>query len=296
MIRLRDLPEAERARRMGVLSFDSTKRNWQVKVGGKKQIVLGRDPVQARAKWDAMMVANGHPLSPGPDFFWNANKQRWDQGERSYCKLKYGKMQGRAELCQALLLEKSRLETEIARLHIVLDKECRERRAACDAELRALRIDQRKAREAIKKEMQEFRRSELRKTKIKAVDAYEKHRRAINRKFNERRIPEVGKFQRIGRPWRDNDNGFWYAFIGIKNRKLVRLGDEEPKARVVWWILRNALNEGSRTLQKPEGFQKSLDELLEIGTDRVMARLKALGWKIERPVAVSNERESCRAT
>ena len=287
MTPLRDLSEAERARRVGNLYHQ--KGGWCVKIGGKWR-GLGKDKKAARAKWEALMLEFGHGFAPGPNFFWNAIEQQWDKGESSSrTSLKYGTLKGRREARSKLIDEKRRLLGEIAALQGKLEQECRARRAVCDKLIREQRI-------AYQEKMKAWRIAYRASLPAKEREGFDANRARIRLRVNRKRMLRVEELQRISRPWKDKESGLWFSWIGAEHRKLVRLGDDEAKARVVWWVLKGALNEGAKTLRKPEGIQRTIDELLDISPERVAATLQQLGWTVERPAAASNESESYRAS
>ncbi len=90
---------------------------------------------------------------------------------------------------------------------------------------------------------------------------------------------------RLGLPWQDRDGAAWWAWLGGSPRQLVKLGDTEPAARVVWHVLKIGLAAGQATLKLPAGIQRTLDELLAVSPERVEKRLRELGWSVERPTA-----------
>ncbi len=92
---------------------------------------------------------------------------------------------------------------------------------------------------------------------------------------------------RLGLPWQDRSGLGWYAWLGGDSgpRQLLKLGDTEEKARVVWWVLKNSLKAGQSMLKSPESTQRTVQELVEVSPERVEKRLRELGWSVERPTA-----------
>lgn len=289
MTPLCELSEAERAKRIGNFYHCPAENRWRGNVGGKSKY-LGRTKGIAVAKWEALMLELGHGLAPGPNFFWNAIEQRWDKGESQRLgNLRLRKLKGRAKIRTKLIAEKKRLLSEIAVIKNRIDAECRARRATCDKLIR----EQWLAFEAKLAKMRVEYRAGL---SVKELAIFDANRARIRTRVNRKRMLRVEALQRISRPWKDEESGLWFSLIGAEHRKLVRLGDDEQKARVVWWVLKNALNEGAKTLRKPECIQRTIDELLDISPELVAATLRQLGWwVVERPADSSSAREACPA-
>lgn len=287
MTLVRDLPADERAKRIGCPSYNKAHRQWYVKVGGK-DVLLGRDKKLAHEKWLELMLELGKGLAPGPKFYWNAIEQRWDKDFLS-CKattlrrcLKPRALRRRMTARQHLIAEKWRLKSEIADLRAKLDQECRDRRAACAKQMREQWA-------AFKVRMRSWRFEYRAKLTAAEQERFDTNRKRIKSRARRKLLLRSELLQRISKPWKDRETGLWYSWIGLDHRKLVRLGDDEAKARVVWWILRNALNEGAKMLRKPESTQRTIDELIDVAPQQVFTRLAELGWKIERlPDVVPN--------
>lgn len=269
-----------------VSSPSRTTSGWIVSVSGKK-VWLGSDKQAAIAKWESLMIEHGHGLSPGRGFFWNALEQKWERGERSYRSLNYGRMKDRLEGFRSLLAEEARLKSELVDIHLKLDEECRVRRRECRERMRArwLEVESR-----LKKYVANWRATYRASLAIDEQATWDADRKRIRIRANRKRILRVEALQRISRPWKDKESGLWFAWVGADHRKLVRLGDDEAKARVVWWVLKGALNAGGKTLRRPEGILRSIEELLDVSPERVMATLRQLGWKVEMPSHATSAR------
>lgn len=283
----RKLTVEEIANRVGVLSYSGTWKSWICRVSGRN-VWFGKDEKAARARWEALMIERGHGLCPGRGFFWNGLEQKWERGdELNERGRKRGRTERRVAGYKALLADTKRLRRERAELHTQMDEECRSRRRNQTLEMR---VRWQSFMEKVGGWRRKYRASLLKDEQAE----WDADRKRIRRRVNHRRKVKVEMFQRISRAWKDEKTGIWFSWIGGEHRKLVRLGDDEQKARVVWWVLRNALNAGSKMLRKPEGVQRTLDELLDIGEDRVVSRLRELGWTVERPASVPNSPERGR--
>ena len=88
---------------------------------------------------------------------------------------------------------------------------------------------------------------------------------------------------RLGLPWHDRGGAGWYAWLGASPRQLVKLGDDEQKARVVWLVLKHALEAGQSMLKSPESTQRTIEELVAVAPELVEKRLRERGWSVTRP-------------
>ena len=92
---------------------------------------------------------------------------------------------------------------------------------------------------------------------------------------------------RLGRPFQDRDGAAWFSWLGGDEgpRQLVKLGDVEANAMVVWHVLKIGLEAGQATLRVSETLRIRMDDLSDGGLNAEISRLRELGWKVERPTA-----------